>query len=426
MTRKLCIITSSYAFGRDDGAASAGVFVRDFAAAVAEQGHQVTVLTQRTSAADAEPETSVPGQSDSQPGVNVRTFDWSGGRRPLASLRLSRLRDAWLMLRLMRNGGRALAALHAEQNFDHLLAMWAVPAGVWARQLQRSGGVPYTVWCLGSDIWTYGKLPVLRWIVGRVLRAADHVFADGLQLAEDAERLAGREVRFLASSRRLVSAGGGEETPPAAGVTGEGEAAGDASGVPPPAPPLPRGGNADAASGPRFLFLGRYEPVKGVDVLLEAMAMFARRHPTGHLQLLGGGSLEATIRDRVAQPDLQGRVSVGGYADAATAVAHLHACHVVVIPSRMESIPIVLSDAVQLGRPVIVTDVGDMGRLLRETPAGLFVPPEDPAALCHAMEEIDRRPRGDLAAACSELAAKFDIQQVARQWLEAVATTTRR
>ena len=273
MTLNLCIITSSYAFCRDDGAASAGVFVRDFAAAVAEQGHQVTVLTQRTSAADAEPETSVPGQSDSQPGVNVRTFDWSGGRRPLASLRLSRLRDAWLMLRLLRNGGRALAALHAEQNFDHLLAMWAVPAGVWARQLQRSGGVPYTVWCLGSDIWTYGRLPLLRQWVRGVLRSADHRYADGSKLADLASRLAGMPVDVLHSCRRLDRA----ET---------------------------RRISLDG-TGPRFLFVGRYERVKGGDVLLEAMSRYVARQRRGFLYLFGGGSMAGELAQRAAADDLR-------------------------------------------------------------------------------------------------------------------------
>ena len=104
------------------------------------------------------------------------------------------------------------------------------------------------------------------------------------------------------------------------------------------------------------------------------MAEFSRDEPSGHLYLFGGGPLETQIRRRAAQPDLRGRVTIGGWADEAVAVSWLAACDCVVIPSRMESIPVIFSDALQMGRPLIVSDVGDMGSLLREHPAGLVVP----------------------------------------------------
>ena len=106
-------------------------------------------------------------------------------------------------------------------------------------------------------------------------------------------------------------------------------------------------------------------------------------------------------------------MTVGGYADAAVAVSWLAACDCVVIPSRMESIPVVFSDALQMGRPLIASDVGDMGTLLRAHPAGLVVPPEDATALCAAMLQMAAGDRSRYAPRIQELAAQFDVTKVA-------------
>jgi glycosyltransferase involved in cell wall biosynthesis len=266
--------------------------------------------------------------------------------------------------------------------------MWAVPGGALAVRLKRRFGVPVTTWCLGSDIWTLGRYPILRGLVRRVLRASSLVFADGLQLAADAERIAGRPCEFMASGRRLNRALDQRLAPAGPGVN--------------------------------FLFLGRYARVKGVDVLLEAMAEFCRSQPSGHLHVLGGGPLEAQIRARAGRPDLRGRVSIGGYADETAAVSWLAACDCVVIPSRMESIPVIFSDALQMGRPLIASDVGDMGALLRAHPAGLVVPPDDASALCEAMLQMAGEDRSRYAPHIHELAAQFDVTKVAAAWIRRV------
>jgi glycosyltransferase involved in cell wall biosynthesis len=86
----------------------------------------------------------------------------------------------------------------------------------------------------------------------------------------------------------------------------------------------------------------------------------------------------------------------------------------------MESIPVIFSDALQMGRPLIVSDVGDMGRLLREHPAGLVVPPEDPSALCAAMLQMAAQDRDRYTPRIQELAAQFDVARVAAAWIRRV------
>jgi glycosyltransferase involved in cell wall biosynthesis len=375
---KIWILTSSFPANPGDGRAAAGLFVADFAAALAEAGHQVRVVTPDKQA----------GEKRDPPGVRVHWFAWRGGRKTLSNLRPYLPADALATISLFRRGAQALEDLWRQETPDHVLAMWAAPGGILAVWLKRRRGVPVTIWCLGSDVWTLGRYPVLRGVVRRVLRASDFVFADGVQLAEDAARLAGRPCEFMPSSRRLDRA---------------------------LARRLP-----SSEDGVRFLFIGRYARVKGVDVLLEAMAEFSRREPSGHLYLFGGGPLEAQIRERAARSDLQGRVTIGAWADEATAVSWLAASDCVVIPSRMESIPVIFSDALQMGRPLIASDVGDMGRLLREHPAGLVVPPEDASALCAAMLQMAAQDRDRYTPCIQELAAQFDVARVAAAWIRRV------
>jgi len=210
-------------------------------------------------------------------------------------------------------------------------------------------------------------------------------------LAEEVRRLSGRACEFLPSARRL-----------------------DRS----------RARTVPHGTGFRFLFIGRYAAVKGVDVLLDAMSEYVRRGHDGQLFLFGGGPLEAFVRRRASAPDLRERVTIGGFADEETVVTWLQACDCLVIPSRLESIPVVLSDALQMRRPVIVSDVGDMGSVVRDGAAGLVVAPESPMALADAMVEMSATGRGPYARGLDELAAQFDIAAIAARWLDDVAEST--
>lgn len=378
---KLCILTSSYPQARNDPAATAGLFVKDFAEAVAVQGHDVTVLTQDRCLGEGAAESSE---------VRLVKYPWRGGNSRASYLRPYLPGDALKMVSLVRQGWLALQRLHKQQSFDHVLAMWAAPAGYLARKLKKQYGVPCTTWCLGSDIWTYGRIPVFRSVIARVLRDSNLLYADGHDLCRQAKKLGGKPCGFMPSSRRL-------DTKLAQPVK-----------------------VIDREAGTRFFFVGRYAPVKGVDVLLEAMAQFRQRGGKGHLYMFGGGPLEDDLRQRAAQTDLADCVTVGGFADETTVVSYLAACDCAVIPSRMESIPVALSDALQMERPVIVSDVGDMGQLVRDSSAGFVVPAEDVTALCDAMFAIVSRSQGDFREGVAALASKFDIGHAAFEWLERI------
>ncbi|MBT5874407.1 MAG: glycosyltransferase family 4 protein, partial [Candidatus Latescibacteria bacterium] len=137
------------------------------------------------------------------------------------------------------------------------------------------------------------------------------------------------------------------------------------------------------------------------------------------------GPLESEIREQAAQGKLRHHVTVYGFAEAEDVVAFCKACDALLIPSRQESMPIIYSDSVQCGCPIVATDVGDLGRFVREQKTGIVCPPEDPDALAeaiYAMVTSKSGPRKAYAHALSEAAAIFDPAHNAARFVEVAST----
>ncbi|HEX2647783.1 MAG TPA: glycosyltransferase, partial [Candidatus Dormibacteraeota bacterium] len=311
-------------------------------------------------------------------------FPWAGSRKPLVDFSLTSPRDLMGVWSLLQSGERELRTLIASDGVDACLALWAVPAGylAWRTCPPR---IPYAVWALGSDVHTWARRPLIGSLVRRVLRSADHRFADGLELADEVHRITRKGCDFLPSTRRLPQ--------------------------PMPAPePL--------SKGVRFLFVGRLEPVKGADVIIDAMGRLARSGVEASLYMCGGGHLESTLRKEVAASGAH--VTFLGPLRGDAVAGYMKACDCVVIPSRMESIPIVFSEALQADVPLLVTDVGDMGKLARDHGLAEPVPPDDAAALASAMDEFARdvaRQRARYETARAGLLKLFDIGATADRYL---------
>ena len=106
----------------------------------------------------------------------------------------------------LRNGHHAVHTACELRRPDHIFALWALPSGDWARRAGKRFNIPYSTWALGSDIWSLGKLPLVRQYLKKTLQEATLRFADGYQLASDVETICGMSCQFLPSSRRICDA----------------------------------------------------------------------------------------------------------------------------------------------------------------------------------------------------------------------------
>jgi glycosyltransferase involved in cell wall biosynthesis len=104
------------------------------------------------------------------------------------------------------------------------------------------------------------------------------------------------------------------------------------------------------------------------------------------VHIFGGGPLLQQLEDFIDTKKLSSCVNLHGFIEPEKAAGYLKSVNALIIPSRIESIPVVLSDALQANTPIIATDVGDMGFLLKEYRAGAVVPPEAPEELARAIE----------------------------------------
>jgi len=106
------------------------------------------------------------------------------------------------------------------------------------------------------------------------------------------------------------------------------------------------------------------------------------------LYILGDGSLFDIVGGQVKDLGLDQQIFLKGAVGPDDIAKYLKAADWLIIPSRSESIPIVFSEAVQSGLPMIASDVGDLGPLIRQYKIGVVVPPADQRALGQAIEAV--------------------------------------
>jgi glycosyltransferase involved in cell wall biosynthesis len=127
-------------------------------------------------------------------------------------------------------------------------------------------------------------------------------------------------------------------------------------------------------------------PVKGVDILIQAVQSLLSELPRLHLALIGGIK-DPTIEKLIETFPDKGRLHLTGYRDDATRLATL--CDVTVMASKTrEGFPKSVIEAMAQGVPAIVTNVGGMPELVGRGEAGIVVPPSDVAALADAIRSL--------------------------------------
>jgi glycosyltransferase involved in cell wall biosynthesis len=141
----------------------------------------------------------------------------------------------------------------------------------------------------------------------------------------------------------------------------------------PEAPP------AAPAAGSRFGFVGRFEPEKGLDSLLDAFALVRQELPDASLALFGHGSLSGRLQGRVNDEGLESSVRFAGPTAAADALKQVD---VVVQLSRWENCSYSLLDALATRKGVVATDVGGNPEML---PRHALVPVDDARAAAGSM-----------------------------------------
>ena len=362
------------------GQEAAGTFVYDFVMELARH-IQLTAIAPSN-------HTTI----ESQENLTIRRF--AVPSLPLSLLKPSNPRQWASIIKTMRSGQNAVQAAVTNDKVDHIVALWALPSGYWAKVIGANFGIPYSTWALGSDIWSLGKVPVVKNVLQSVLRQSQLCFADGYKLASDVTALSGRDCTFLPSSRQLP-------------VTG--------TKILASAPPY------------KLAFLGRWHPHKGIDLLLESLQLLEDSDWANieEIRICGGGPLEKLVQQQVEIMKKNGRaVSLHGYLNREEAAALLMWADYLLLPSRVESIPVVFSDAMQSDCPLISTPIGDLPRLMREHDIGVLAASVTAVAYTHAIQKALQTTPQTYQSGLIQTRTQFEIANSVIQLLSCLSTSS--
>ena len=357
-----------------------GVFVHESALALAERGHELTVV--------APLPMTPPGLSALRSGW--RTLAAVPDRRELDGITIHHPRYLLLPRRVAFAGAaarmaKAVLPLLAGKRFDLLHAHAGVPDGAAGRRIAGRMGIPYVVTSHGSDV-----LRASRWSPAVHAELHDGFRDAAAVLFPSTRALARAEEVGLPVERGAVIWNGHRGdlfTPPAEISARE-------------AGPL------------RVICVANLVPSKGVDLLLDALA--AVDAPTT-LHLVGDGPERGPLLERARR--LRVELRWESRLDRAELADALRAADLFALPAGGESFGIVYLEAMACGLPVVAPAGEGIADVVRHEVEGLLLPERNVASLAGAIDRLaaDGPLRDRLAAAALARAGELDWSQHARE-----------
>ncbi|MCB9591992.1 MAG: glycosyltransferase family 4 protein [Sandaracinaceae bacterium] len=139
---------------------------------------------------------------------------------------------------------------------------------------------------------------------------------------------------------------------------------------------------------PQLVSVGRLSEQKGQILLVEALGRVKKEGLDFSLVLVGDGEMRAEVEEAIRRNDLEDRVTITGWASGAEVREHILASRAMILPSFAEGLPVVIMEALGLGRPVLSTYVAGIPELVVPKENGWLVPAGSVDALADAVREV--------------------------------------
>ncbi len=335
---RIGILTHNYPITSKDRK-DAGIFIYDFAQELAKNADVFVFCP------------DFGGKKEKYKKVPVTWFDWGGGNEKFGNWKLFNPLYVYKFFKLIFLGQREAIKFAQKNNIDYCLCCWAVPSAIFGLRINQSLGIPYASWSLGSDVNKYIRFPILGQLIYFAMKKSLRLYANSFRLCEIVKHVSGRECDFLPAItdfklKNVVK------------------------------PKL----NKNKFN---FLYVGRLENVKGPDLLVQAVEILSKKRKNFVVNVLGDGSMMDTLQEK--SKNISNYINFVGWADEAVVGGYMKESKCLVIPSRNESLPLVMIEAAKVKLSVIATDVGDCERMIKKYKLGIVAGKENPNMLAKAM-----------------------------------------
>ncbi len=178
----------------------------------------------------------------------------------------------------------------------------------------------------------------------------------------------------------------------------------------------PQGGKRPSPVGVRILVVARLDPIKGLDGFLAALARLSKRGQDFRAGLVGDGPERHNLETIVRQLNLENRVTFYGVKSREEVAELMRQADLLALTSYWENQPVVLLEALASGLPVVASDVGGIGEVVKPE-LGVLIEPGNAESIANGLTNVidhldDYKPQ----AIAGYARANFSYEVVGRQF----------
>ena len=158
--------------------------------------------------------------------------------------------------------------------------------------------------------------------------------------------------------------------------------------------------------------VGRLEPVKGPEFLIEASKYIILKHPDTYFIFAGDGHLKKNLEKKASELGIKKNIIFLGWRDDVAKIISIY--DIFVLPSLNEGMGRVLVEAMALKKPIVASDIGGIPDLVAHGKNGFLVPPKDPKELANYIQILleDGERREKMGIAGKEMAENFSKEKM--------------
>lgn len=167
----------------------------------------------------------------------------------------------------------------------------------------------------------------------------------------------------------------------------------------------------------QFVACGRFTNEKGFDLLIKAFSIFAKENKEWNLSIVGDGPLRKKYEKMIEQFGISDRIKLWGKLE--NVIPPLLDSSIYILSSRYEGFPTCVTEAYEVGLPVIAFDIPAMIPLSKNGEA-VLVESYDVVEMAKQMKRLaeDKKCRMEMGKRALETANKLDMNQIVKRWKE--------